>query len=113
MLSRVKPLEIPLVPGFQGQRALVTGGAGFIGSTLVRVLLRAGAQVTAYDDLATGSAANLEGCATDVGAAPTFVHGDVRDREKLARVLPGTDLVFHLACLGVRHSIHSPFASHE
>lgn len=100
---------IPTIAGLEGARAFVTGGAGFIGSSLVRVLLTSGADVVVYDNLATGTVENLEGCVDEVGRAARFVHGDVRDREKLARVLPGADFVFHLACLGVRHSIHSPF----
>ena len=107
-------IELPTVPGISGARTLVTGGAGFIGSSLVRVLLASGAaDVVAYDDLATGQLENLAGCLGETGRAARFVHGDVRDREKLARALPGVDVVFHLACLGVRHSIHSPFANHE
>ncbi|MCI0570211.1 MAG: SDR family NAD(P)-dependent oxidoreductase [Myxococcaceae bacterium] len=104
----MSPLPLPAVVGLAGVKAVVTGGAGFIGSSLVRVLLRSGAEVTVYDNLATGTRENLAGCADEVGAAPRFVHGDVRDAEKLSRVLPGTDVVFHLACLGVRHSLHSP-----
>lgn len=102
-------LVIPSVEGLRGARCFVTGAAGFIGSSLVRVLLRSGADVVAYDNLATGHAANLSGVRAEVGRDARFVHGDIRDREKLARVLPGADLVFNLACLGVRHSIHSPF----
>ncbi len=102
-------LHIPRIDGVDGARCLVTGAAGFIGSTLTRVLLKSGVkEVIAFDNLATGHADNLESCAAEVGRAPRFVHGDIRDREKLARVLPGVDFVFHLACLGVRHSIHSP-----
>jgi UDP-glucose 4-epimerase len=92
---------------------LVAGGAGFIGSSLVRVLLRSGAEVRVYDNLATGSLANLDGCSEEAGREPSFEHGDVRDAEKLARTLPGTRFVFNLACLGVRHSIHSPRENHE
>jgi UDP-glucose 4-epimerase len=102
-------LVLPTVAGVSGARCFVTGGAGFIGSSLVRVLLRSGAQVVAFDNLATGSQANLSGCGDDTGHAATFVHGDIRDREKVARTIGGADFVFNLACLGVRHSIHSPF----
>ncbi|MCC7075136.1 MAG: SDR family NAD(P)-dependent oxidoreductase [Deltaproteobacteria bacterium] len=93
----------------QGARCFVTGAAGFIGSSLVRVLANSGADVVAFDNLATGHAENLAGVREETGREARFIHGDVRDREKLARVLPGADLVFHLACLGVRHSLHSPF----
>lgn len=101
-------LVLPHIDGLDGARCLVTGAAGFIGSSLTRVLLKSGADVVAFDNLATGHLDNLAGCVDDVGRGPRFVHGDIRDREKLARVLPCIDFVFHLACLGVRHSIHSP-----
>lgn len=100
-------LQIPVVPGLNNRRCVVTGGAGFIGSTLARVLLKSGASVVVYDNLATGSAANLD-CRQEVGAVPEMHWGDIRDRERFARVVRESDLVFHLACLGVRHSIHSP-----
>lgn len=106
-------IEVPEVDGLTGRRALVTGAAGFIGSSLVRVLLRSGAEVVAYDNLATGSLANLESCTSDGHGRVEFVYGDVRDWEKLRRILPGVDIVFHLACLGVRHSLHSPHENHE
>ncbi len=116
MSTRMSTLALPSVDGFAGARCFVTGGAGFIGSSLVRVLLKAGADVVAYDNLATGKLENLDGAADEAGRgvsgqsdALRFVHGDIRDREKLARVLAGADYVFNLACLGVRHSIHSPF----
>lgn len=102
-------LSIPRVKGLEGRRAVITGGAGFIGSSLTRVLLASGAEVVVYDNLVTGTRDNLYGCKSEVERAPTFVNGDVRDREKLLRLLKPNDLVFNLACLGVRHSIHSPF----
>jgi UDP-glucose 4-epimerase len=101
-------LQIPAVDGLSGRRCVVTGGAGFIGSTLTRLLLKSGAEVVVFDNLATGSPANLD-CREEVGAVPEVVWGDVRDEERLSRILRDGDTVFHLACLGVRHSIHSPF----
>jgi UDP-glucose 4-epimerase len=100
-------LQVPAVSGLRGQRCVITGGAGFIGSTLTRVLLKSGASVVVYDNMATGTPANVE-CFEEIGAAPEVHWGDVRDAERLSRVLREADLVFHLACLGVRHSIHSP-----
>ena len=97
-----------MVEGLAGRRAVVTGGAGFIGSTLTRVLLRSGAEVVVLDNLATGNISNLD-CRDEIGRVPEVLFGDVRDGERLARVLRPGDIVFHLACLGVRHSIHSPF----
>jgi UDP-glucose 4-epimerase len=101
-------LQIPAVEGLEGRRCVVTGGAGFIGATLTRVLLKSGARVVVYDNLATGTVSNLDGC-EEIGSVPELMWGDVRDGERLARVLRERDAVFHLACLGVRHSIHSPF----
>lgn len=106
-------MPIARVAGFAGARAVVVGGAGFIGSSLARVLLLSGAEVVVYDNLSTGSTANLDGCGEETGRQPLFQHGDVRDAEKLARTLPGAQFVFNLACLGVRHSIHSPRENHD
>lgn len=113
MSAGASPLRLARVEGLEGARCVVAGGAGFIGSSLVRVLLLSGAEVLVYDNLATGAAANLDGCRAETGREPVFHHGDVRDAEKLARTLPGARYVFNLACLGVRHSLHSPRENHE
>ena len=105
-------LQIPTIDGVSGRRCVVTGGAGFIGSSLARLLLKSGADVVVYDNLATGAAANLD-CQEEIGRVPEVVWGDVRDGERLARVLREGDTLFHLACLGVRHSIHSPFENED
>ena len=112
-MSGSAEIRLPRLTGLEDARCVLVGGAGFIGSSLARVLLMAGAEVLVYDNLATGSVANLDGCAAETGRAPAFQHGDVRDAEKLARVLPGARFVFNLACLGVRHSIHSPRENHD
>jgi UDP-glucose 4-epimerase len=91
-------------------RILVTGGAGFIGSELVRQLAAASCQVLVVDNLVNGRRENLE------GVPPELVRlevADIRDRERMTGLLQGIDRVFHLACLGVRHSIHSPRENHE
>lgn len=105
-------LSVGAVQGYSGRRCVVTGGAGFIGSTLVRLLLRSGASVVVYDNMATGSARNLES-REEVGSVPEVLWGDVRDLERLSRTVREGDTVFHLACLGVRHSIHSPIENEE
>jgi UDP-glucose 4-epimerase len=86
---------------------LVVGGAGFIGSALVRLLATDG-PVRVLDDLSTGSTANLNGV-----DGVTFIAGSVLEPEDVDQALDGVDVVFHLACLGVRHSIHSPVRNHE
>ncbi|MCO5171218.1 MAG: GDP-mannose 4,6-dehydratase [Planctomycetes bacterium] len=93
---------------------VVTGGAGFIGSSLCALLAARGERVVALDDLATGSPANLEDAAAEAGVAPPeLVRGDVRDEALLARTFAGARAVFHLACLGVRHSLRQPVENHD
>ena len=70
--------------------ALVTGGAGFIGSHLTRALLADGRRVTVLDNLSVGRR-------DVVPDGARFVHGDVRDERAVADALAGVDCVFHLA----------------
>ena len=70
--------------------ALVTGGAGFIGSHLTRRLLDAGRRVTVIDNLSVGRREVVPGGAR-------FVHGDIRDDAAVRDALTGVDCVFHLA----------------
>ena len=93
-------------------RALVTGAAGFIGSTLVDRLLQEGHQVTGVDNLSAGApAANLESAHRHIGPGRfTFVAVDVRHPE-LSDVVAGSnpDVVFHLAAqVDVRSSVDEP-----
>jgi UDP-glucose 4-epimerase len=90
---------------------LVTGGAGFIGSHLADALLKKDYTVKVLDNLANGKTENLE----EARQSPdfTFVKGDILERETCQSLVRGVDYVFHLACLGVRHSIHSPFENHR
>lgn len=91
-------------------RTLVTGGAGFIGSTLVDRLLAEGHAVDVVDDLSTGSLANLAAARTEGGHALTFHNVDVRSEdvvELMARREP--EVVFHLAAQAdVRVSVERP-----
>ena len=89
-------------------RALVTGGAGFIGSNLVDALLDRGDEVTVVDNLATGRLENLDG-ARRRGIA--FHEDDITDSERMRKVFAGSrpDIVFHLAAqIDVRKSIEDP-----
>ena len=73
-------------------QALVTGGAGFIGSNLVRALLDRRDQVRILDNLSSGYWENLD----ELGGAH-FIEGDVRDAGAVARAVEGVEVVFHLA----------------
>lgn len=79
----------------QSKNYLVTGGAGFIGSHLVERLLSMGCRVTIYDNLSDGTKWWLKH--PHVSPSPRFVEADLRDAETLNNVLPGHDIVFHLA----------------
>jgi UDP-glucose 4-epimerase len=92
-----------------GRSVLVTGGAGFIGSHLVESLRDS--RVRVLDDFSTGKVQNLEHLAGR--AQPEIFRGDLRDRGVLERALAGVEVVFHLACRGVRHSIGNPEENHE
>lgn len=90
-------------------RALVTGGAGFIGSNVVGLLLEEGHSVVVLDDLSTGYRCNL-----DSFPQVEFIEGDVRDAETVARVIDGVDVVFHLAAsVGNIRSIDNPIQDSE
>lgn len=89
---------------------MVTGGAGFIGSELVHQLAENGSGILIVDNLANGRRENLE----DVLSASVALHvEDIRDVARMDTLMSGVDLVYHLACLGVRHSIHSPQENHD
>jgi len=92
------------------KKVLVTGGAGFIGSELTRQLVELGAYVIVVDNLANGKKNNLDGLSADRVKLEIY---DIRNRARMAELMSGVDIVFHLAALGVRHSIHSPVENHE
>lgn len=89
-------------------KVLVTGGAGFIGMNLVRMLVSRGHEVSVIDDLSTGYRDNLNGVDVD------FHYGSVLDADLLGKSMEGADSVIHLAALGsVPRSIADPLASHH
>ncbi len=93
---------------FQTVKALVTGGAGFVGSNLVDALVERGLDVTVLDDLSTGRESNLEQA---VGAGARFVHCDVAEAARVAALFEEVkpDLVFHLAAQAqVNDSVEDP-----
>src|SRR6478672_12313037 len=87
-------------------KVLVTGGAGFIGSNLVRALLERGDDVCVLDNFSTGSRANLEGLGIEI------VEGELRSYERVHNAVRGVDTVFHLGALGsVPRSVQDPLTS--
>ncbi len=90
---------------------LVTGGAGFIGSHLVDALVDAGCLVRVIDNFRNGKRENLAP-ALATGKV-TLIEGDIIDPAACAHALQGATVVFHLACLGVRHSLHDPLENHQ
>ena len=87
---------------------LVTGGAGFVGATLVRRLTEAGRPVRVFDNFSTGDPAHLAGVDADV------VKGDIRDAGALDAALAGVESVVHLAAAGsVVASVTDPVANFE
>ncbi|RLB50242.1 MAG: hypothetical protein DRJ42_19315 [Deltaproteobacteria bacterium] len=86
-------------------RLLVTGGAGFIGSSIARALLARGDSVVVLDDFSTGHESNLEGLDGDL----TVERGDVRDDALLAKLCRGRDAIFHEAAMvSVPASVEAP-----
>jgi len=93
-------------------KALVTGGAGFIGSHLAEALCRRGAQVIALDNLSLGNPKNLAWKKS--GDALEFVEGDVADENLVRKLIAGCDWVFHEAALpSVPRSVAEPVRSNS
>jgi UDP-glucose 4-epimerase len=90
--------------------SVVTGGAGFIGSALVRALIANGKPVHVIDNLSTGKMENLQ----EVGRNVTVHRVDLCDYEGIAPIIAGAERVFHLGALpSVPKSILQPVPSHE
>jgi UDP-glucose 4-epimerase len=90
--------------------ALVTGGAGFIGSHIAAALAGRGARVRVLDDLSTGYRENLEA----IGGDFDFVRGSVADAGVLRRALEGVEVVFHEAAIpSVPRSVENPRETHD
>jgi len=94
----------------RGYRALVTGGAGFIGSHVAQRLLARGHPVRVVDNLSTGFRENVDA----IGPSVEFVEGDLRDKSVCEAVVRDVEVVFHVAALpSVPRSLRDPMGSHE
>ncbi|MEO5332602.1 MAG: GDP-mannose 4,6-dehydratase [Magnetococcus sp. YQC-5] len=91
------------------KKILVTGGAGFIGSELTHQLAAANHDVIVVDNLINGKRENLT---TLLNKSVRLHTIDIRNETAMLPLLQGVDVVFHLACLGVRHSLHAPLENH-
>jgi UDP-glucose 4-epimerase len=97
------------------KKAIVTGGAGFIGSHLSRALYERGYKVIILDDLSTGKKENIESLLAQAenGDDVRFVNDSILKTPLLLKLLSGVDYVFHLAAIAsVPASIRDPFTSH-
>ena len=87
-------------------KVLVTGGAGFIGSNLVRALLARGDEVRVLDNFSTGNRENLAGLEVEI------VEGELRSYERVHNAVRGAEVVYHLGALGsVPRSVQDPLTS--
>src|SRR5580765_459423 len=90
--------------------ALVTGGAGFIGSHIARALIDSGARVRVIDDLSTGYVENLN----EIGGEVEFINASINDAAALDRAVQGVELVFHEAAIpSVPRSVQQPRETHD
>ncbi|MHB8811619.1 MAG: GDP-mannose 4,6-dehydratase [Desulfobulbaceae bacterium] len=93
------------------KNCLVTGGCGFIGSHLVDQLLAGNCRVRVLDNLTNGKLENLQ---HHFGKESLeIIQGDITAPLDVEKAMEGIDIVFHLACLGVRHSLFYPYANHR
>ena len=100
----MSPLE-----DLKGQRVLVTGGAGFVGSNTVKQLLKSGASVTVLDDFYTGAEDNLPSSDPHL----EVIRGSVCDFDLVRKVVKGADVVIHEAARNIIVSTRNPREDYE
>jgi len=100
------------IKSIKGKHALVTGGAGFIGSNLVAYLLENGLRVTVLDNLSTGKRTNLEEFSNNPNFR--FIEGDITDYNTCLNAIQGVDFISHQGAMGsVPRSIEFPHNTHN
>lgn len=88
-------------------KALITGGSGFIGSNVAKLLLQNGYDVRVLDNLSSGHLINIEKYINNGDIE--FIKGDICDTDMALKVTKGVDVIFHLAaCVGWQKSIDNP-----
>ena len=91
----------------RGCRAVITGGAGFIGSHIADLLASEGVgEIVVLDNFVRGRRENL--AAAGARARVTIVEGDIRDRQLVAETMRGVDVVFHQAAIRITHCAEDP-----
>jgi len=88
---------------YDGKKVLVTGGAGFIGSNIVKSLIKQNAKVAVLDDLSTGRRENIPR-----DSSVKFVKGDVFDYDIVKRLVKDSQIVFHLAARNISAALKNP-----
>src|SRR5580765_6825340 len=90
-------------------RVIVTGGAGFIGSNLTKLLVSKGHKVRVIDDLSIGKKENLPNHNNNI----ELLKKDIRDKKAMATLIKNADIVYHLAVQCVRKSFNDPWLVHS
>jgi NAD dependent epimerase/dehydratase len=99
-----------LVKNIRSRKVLVTGAGGFIGSHLTELLVRSGADVTAFVRYtSTGTAGHLDRSAPEIQSRLKLIHGDIRNHDDVVRAATGADIILHLAAqIAIPYSYLSP-----
>jgi nucleoside-diphosphate-sugar epimerase len=94
----------------EAMKALITGGAGFIGSHIAERLARSGHSVAVLDNFSSGKRGNFD----DFESQVEVFEGDIRDPKRLAEAARGRDIVFHEAAIvSVPYSVEHPLETHD